>query len=315
MSEKKTNTYREAYASACRRMKEAGVCDDDLENDAMRLLTYCIRKSWLWLTMHDDEPLDPAAAARYGELIDRRIDNEPMAYLTGRVYFYENNFSITPGVLIPRIDTEVLVDQTLARIDKRRKYQILELGCGSGAVVASVVMLRHYIKGLAVDIDPAAVALARENLAYYELDKRIQVLQGDWFEPVGKQRKFNFIISNPPYISKAEMAGLPESVKKEPEQALWGGEDGLDCYRKILPDAYRALEDNGWCLVEIGWKQGSAVRAMFRSVGFMNIDIYKDDGLRNRVVAGQKNGVQRMERRIRYWKVKRGLPQLRLFGK
>jgi L-threonylcarbamoyladenylate synthase len=284
----------------------------------MELLAFCCQKEKLALLLDLDELLDPALAERYRELTVRLAGHEPMAYLTGNVVFGGREFHIAPGVLIPRDDTMTLVRQALARLDLLSPYRILELGCGSGAVIATLALERPHLQCLATDIDALAIAVARENLSRHDIAGRVQVFQGNWFEPLGRedrqdrqdrqgkqdkegsqdregrqdrqdrQDKFHLILSNPPYISAVEMAELPESVKKEPETALWGGEDGLDCFRELLPDAFDRLEDNGWCLMEIGWKQGQAVKALFESAGYCDVSIHQDEAGRDRVVAGRR---------------------------
>gem|GEM_PF-1772 len=281
-------TGREAYADACRRLRDAGFTQEAAGREALELLAFCAGKDNLRLLLDMDAPMDPASAERFVEAVRRLAGDEPMAYITGSRIFGDMEYKVAPGVLIPREDTLVLVEQALARLAPDTEARLLELGSGSGAVIAAVASARPGARGVAVDIDPLAVELTRENLELHGLAERVQAVRGSWLEPVGGQGKFHMILSNPPYISTAEMAGLPESVKKEPAGALWGGEDGLDSYRQILPAAFEALADNGWCLVEIGWKQGATVKAMLEGAGFHDVDIYRDKGDRDRVAAGRK---------------------------
>ena len=293
--EKPVTTLREAYAEACLQLKNAGHTQEAAGREAMELLAFYRGESGLKLLLSLDAAMDPGGAERYRQAVARLAKDEPKAYIIGSQEFYGYDFSVRPGLLIPRRDSEILVGQALSRLAPETGGRVLELGCGSGALIAALALARPDIRGLAVDIDPLAVETAKENIARHGLSGRIQVLRGSWFEPVDQREKFSLILSNPPYITTAEMAELPESVKKEPERALWGGDDGLDCYRQILPAAFAALEAGGWCLVEIGWKQGPAVKAMLETAGFSGAAVYQDEGGRDRVAAGFKKISDAME--------------------
>lgn len=169
-----------------------------------------------------------------------------------------------------------------------RPRRVLELGVGSGAVIGSLAAIRQGFTGVAVDLAPEALALAAENFRRLGVAQRIELRQGSWYEPVADGEGFDLILSNPPYITTGEMAELPEEVLAEPRLALWGGEDGLDCYRLIVPGAWPRLTAGGWLLVEIGWLQGPAVAELFRRQGFSGVTILTDGGGRDRVVLGQK---------------------------
>ena len=265
---------------------QAGFSEADACRDAKELLSFCLGKEGLQLLLDFDCAMIQTDADRFDEASGRLAEHEPLAYITGRQDFCGLDVFVLPGVLIPRHDTLVLVEQTLARLQEDKAVQVLELGCGSGAVISALALARPLLQGFAVDVDPLAIRVTRENLNRYNLSERIRLIQCSWFEGIDRKEKFDLILSNPPYISTAEMKDLDTSVKKEPEKALWGGYDGLDPYREILPAAYAALKCGGWCLTEIGWKQGEAVKAMFISAGFCSVEIYRDEGNRNRVVAG-----------------------------
>ena len=281
-------TARQAYTLACRKLEDTGFAKEEACREAKELLAFCLGKDGLRLLLDFDEPLDPAQATRFAKATERLAGNEPMAYITGRQEFAGLDISVVPGVLVPRWDTMILVEQALARIPQNEAVRLLELGCGSGAVVVALAAARPLLTGLAIDADPAAVSLTRNNLRRFGLSERIRVIQSSWFTGIDKTERFDILVSNPPYLSSAEMTALDESVKREPVTALWGGEDGLDAYRQILPGAYRALDTNGWCLVEIGWKQGNVVSSMFQAAGFSHVRVAQDEGRRDRVVAGQR---------------------------
>ena len=279
-------TIRAAYRKACQMLKNVGFPADEANRDARELLSFTLHKDSLRVLLDFDMPLDCAEEASFMEAVCRRANHEPMAYIEGIQAFGGMDIHITPGVLIPRQDTLVLVDQALSRIPEGKPVRVLDLGCGSGVVIAALAMARPQIQGLAVDKDTLAIQTTRTNLERLGLSRRIRLLQSDWFAEINKDERFDVILSNPPYISTAEMQALDASVQKEPAAALWGGADGMDAYRAILPAAYHALDCDGWCLVEIGWKQGAVVKTIFADAGFSCVEVYTDEGGRDRVIEG-----------------------------
>ena len=260
IDEKKGSTARLAYVTACKYLTEAGFDDDAAHRNARDLLAYIRGMSGLNLLLHFDDQLSTDEGSRYDEAITRLADHEPIAYIIGSQEFAGFDIQLTPGVLIPRHDSLVLVNQALERLPKDKPARILELGCGSGAVILAVASARPFVTGVAIDIDPLAIETSRLNFARYGVSDRIELIQVSWSDYSCESGSFDMVLSNPPYISTEEMLDLDASVKKEPHLALWGGRDGLDCYRRILPLSRRVLRDGACCLVEIGWKQGQAVR-------------------------------------------------------
>ena len=277
---------RQAYATAYDALLKAGFADAEARMDALDLLAYIKGVSGLDLLLGLGELLSDSEAALYSEVVKRRLGHEPMAYITGWQDFGGFDLRLTPGVLIPRRDTLTLVEQALARLSEDKPYRVLELGCGSGAVILSVAKARPLVWGMAIDIDPLAIESSRQNFDLYGVSDRIELRQASWDEGFCREDSFDMILSNPPYLSTEEMLGLDAAVMHEPEQALWGGEDGLDCYRRILPLSRRLLRAGGLCLVEIGWKQGQAVMDIYKASGYHDVAIVQDEGLRDRVVCG-----------------------------
>lgn len=222
----------------------------------------------------------------FEDLVNKRHSNIPLQYLLGTQDFMGLEFVVNKSVLIPRSDTEVLVEETLHLAQKTGgSLKILDLCTGSGAIGIS---LAHYLPEIdvtAVDISPEALDIARANAKRHKVSNRVKFIQGDLFQPIGGEF-FHIITSNPPYISSSEMEELPQDVKKEPFLALWGGKDGLDFYRKIIRESVNYLIPSGWLLVEIGWQQGEAVRNLFIEKGFSQCEIIKDWADHDRVVKG-----------------------------
>jgi release factor glutamine methyltransferase len=282
------DTGRAAYTQACRALKQAGWDEDTAGREARELLTFCWGKEGLRLLLDFPQPLPPPVAERYEALIRRRLAGEPIAYLTGRQYFAQREWQAAPGVLIPRMDTEILLAAVLARLPAERPTLALELGCGSGAVIGAAAAARPLLRAWAVDIEPRAIELTRANLRLAGVAERVTTLTGSWYEPVPMDLSFDLIFANPPYLTAAEMTALPAEVRWEPATALSGGGDGLSCYREILPEAGRRLRPGGWCVLEIGWRQGDAVRDLLAGAGFTALAVLRDLGDRDRVALGQK---------------------------
>ena len=285
-TENRDDTARKAFTDATRDLVRAGFTQEDARRSAQTLLAFSLEKVGLQLLLDFDRLISPAEKSRYQDAVRRLASHEPMAYITRWQDFGYLEIQVAPGVLIPRTDTLILVEAALSRLDKDRETRVLELGCGSGAVMTALLSARPQAQGLAIDVDPLALEVTQANLARLGLADRARLEQGSWFEKISAEEKFDLIVSNPPYLTTKEMANVDESVKKEPAMALWGGCDGLDAYRAILPPAYGALREGAWCLVEIGWKQGSAVKGMFDSLGYAHTEIHQDAGARDRVVAG-----------------------------
>jgi release factor glutamine methyltransferase len=220
--------------------------------------------------------------------LDRRERREPVARIIGRKGFWKIMLNVGPGVLIPRADTETILDVVLPAFDEQSRFQMLDLGVGSGAILLAILAERPHATGLGTDISEDAIAVARDNAARLGLEARASFLYGDWTQGMA-DASFDVVVSNPPYIAREVIEGLePEVRLHEPMVALNGGEDGLDHYRTLAPEILRVLRPGGLFAVEIGYDQAEAVTALFEAAGAGDVRVVKDLGTRDRVVAGTK---------------------------
>lgn len=230
--------------------------------DAEVLLSHVLKKERIYLYVHFDEPLEAGELAAYKELIKQRINHVPVAYLLGQKEFMGLTFKVTPATLIPRPDTEILVQAAVERLRGRASCSFADIGTGSGAICLSVLSFVPESYAATVDISPEARAVAEENAGSLGLSERIEFFTGDLLEPV-RDRRFTAILSNPPYIPEKDIEGLQEEVRcKEPYGALSGGQDGLDFYRRLCSEAPALLEDGGFMAFEVGIGQAAKVAAL-----------------------------------------------------
>ena len=267
---------REALAQAIQRLDAAGIAD--APRDARLLLAHAlgIAPDRLTLVLRDPAGAEQAA---FGEAIARRAAREPVSHITGRRLFWGRAFHVTADVLDPRPETETLIAEALGAPFTR----LLDLGTGSGAILLTLLAERPAARGLGCDLSPAALAVAEGNAATLGLSGRAEFRQGDWFGPV--EGRFDLIVSNPPYIAEAEMAGLAPEVLREPRMALTPGGDGLDAYRAIARGAGAHLTPGGRLMVEIGPTQGAAVAGLMAAAGLQGIALHPDFDGRDRVVS------------------------------
>jgi release factor glutamine methyltransferase len=233
--------------------------------DAEVLLAETLGVDRVALYTHFDQPLHPEELARFKKLLQRRLQREPVAYIIGRREFWSLPFKVTPDVLIPRPETEILVAETLkilsAPAGTGQNFRILEIGTGSGAI--SIVLAKECPSAslVATDLSAKALAIAQENASHLGVGERIQFLQGDLFAPLEKEPVFELIITNPPYIAEVDFPSLPPEVLGfEPRLALDGGKDGLNFFRSVLPRVGEFLNPGGWFLAEIGAGQEGKIR-------------------------------------------------------
>jgi len=256
--------------------------------DAEWLLSHVLGQSRSWLYSHGDDAVDAALAARFDDLVDRRIAGEPVAYLVGRRGFWCFDLQVTPDTLIPRPETERLVELALERMPRDRRLRVVDLGTGSGAIALALAHERPMAEVVATDASAAALEIARGNALGLELE-RIEFRAGSWFQPL-KGERFELIVSNPPYIAETDAHLGQGDLRHEPRSALVSGIDGLDAIRAIAAGAARHLQAGGWLLVEHGWEQGRAVRALLRSAGLLEIRTARDLGDRDRVTMARGPG-------------------------
>jgi release factor glutamine methyltransferase len=254
--------------------------------DAEWLLAHVLEKSRSWLYAHGDDALPDEAAQRYRAFLDRRIAGEPLAYLTGRKGFWRFELHVTPDTLIPRPETELLVELALAHLPRDRPVRIADLGTGSGAIALALAYERPRAQIVAVDASAAALEVARGNARALRLPN-IEFRLGDWCEPLGDDT-FDVIASNPPYIALGDLH--LDALRYEPESALSSGHDGLDAIRAILRGAPAQLRPGGALLVEHGWEQGADVRALFKAQGLTLVETARDVEQRERVTSGLRPG-------------------------
>lgn len=237
-----------------------------------------------------DRVVDKPELEALHALVKRAGEHEPVAYLVGRCEFYSLPLAITRDCLIPRPETELLVERAVNFLRKRPSPQaVLDLCTGSGCIAAAVAKNVPEVQVVATDICDAALSVAAKNIKAFKLSERVRLLTGDLFDPVVKgldAAAFDLVVSNPPYVSDAEYEGLDKNVKDyEPKQALLAGPDGLDVYRRITARVGEFLKPDGILMLEIGYAQGPAVRAMLEEAGgFGEIRIEKDLSNNDRIV-------------------------------
>ena len=254
-------TIREILKAATARLERAGVPNADY--DAAQMLAHVLGEDALMMRLNNHRAVDARKQAAYEAMLARREAREPMQYILGEAGFMGLTFRVAPGVLCPRPDTEILCEEALRRI--RPGMRVLDIGTGSGALAVSIARLAPESRVTAVDVSDTALAIARDNARSNGADVRF--VRSDCFGALAGER-FDMIISNPPYIDRQEMEMLMPEVRQEPALALFGGEDGLDFYRRISREAGTYLSEGGVLLFEIGWRQKDAVAALLsRCIG------------------------------------------------
>jgi release factor glutamine methyltransferase len=276
-------TSRTMLAEARRALAVAGV--DSAHLDAEVLLARACGVSRAML-MTGSVRIDPEKIRKFRRMVARRAEHEPLAYIIGRKEFFSLDFEVTPAVLIPRPETETLVEEALKFLAPRESPRVLDIGTGSGAISVAIAMNALDAHLVATDISEAALEVARRNAMRHRCEDRIDFIRVDLFH--SGDARFDLIVSNPPYIADGDLDALqPEIRLHEPCLALSAGPDGLDFYRRIAADCRSRLNPDGAVIVEIGAGQASAVEALFRRAGFSNIDAVRDLARIERVIRAQ----------------------------
>jgi release factor glutamine methyltransferase len=257
---------------------------DEARREAALLLRHALRVSDTWLVAHDNDAVDAETAAVYRVLIERRAAGEPVAYLTGVRGFHALELRVTPDVLIPRPETELLVECALRRLPIDLACAVADLGTGSGAIALAVAHARPCARVVATDASAAALQVARGNAERLGL-ANVEFAQGDWCAALGAAR-FDVIATNPPYVAAGDSHLAQGDLRFEPSMALASGVDGLDAIRRIVRDAPAHLAAHGWLLLEHGFEQGAAVRDLLRRYEYAGVFTEHDFEGRERVSGG-----------------------------
>ena len=268
-------TLREWLERAAAQL-ESGPHPEKARRDAETLLLHSIGKNRAWLLTHRDEPFAGCRAVGYWSLVERRGRGEPIQYITGECEFYGLPFRVTPDVLIPRPETEHLVEKVIDILPLFLKPRIVDVGTGSGAIAIALAHECPSARLTATDRSASALDIARENAQRTGFAHRIRFLRGDLLAPVSGEH-FDIIASNPPYIPSNDRESLSVEVRDyEPALALFAGPDGLDVYRRLIPPAFAALVSGGFLLLEIGFTQVRAIETLLRSAGFEAVEFTAD---------------------------------------
>ena len=281
-------TIKSALASAT-----ALLNTEEATLEAQLLLQHVLNVNRAWLIAHQNDALDvkdgePNTHADYRALINRRIKGEPIAYILGVREFYGLNLKVTPATLIPRPDTETLVDAALAKIPLQKNLNMCDLGTGSGAIALAIAKHRPQAFVIALDASQAALDIAIENAENLKIPN-VDFVLSDWFSALCQKnnpQKFDVIVSNPPYIEASDAHLNQGDLRFEPISALASGQDGLDDIRNIIAIAPQHLNPQGWLLLEHGYNQAEQVAVLLKQAGFSEIETVKDLGGNNRVTLG-----------------------------
>ncbi len=260
---------KEALASASDQLRESS---DTARLDAELLLEYVTGTTRLAFITDPDMDLSELQQQQFFAFIKRRQQHEPVAYLTGRREFFGRSFTVSPEVLIPRPDTETIVEEALRIIDSKEVSEVLDLGTGSGCIAVTLAAERPELHVMATDISSEAIAVAKQNAANLQVDDRVNFYCGDWFQVLHPEALFSLIVSNPPYVA----AGDPETYAGavfEPERALYAADGGVAVLEQLLREGIRYLNPGGVLLLEIGHQQGDRLYQFVREAALPYDDV------------------------------------------
>ena len=278
-------TIKELLNQAVIMLKNENI--DAPKNKARMLLQATLKKSKEYLMIYDKEEVNNIQRDKYIKNVKRLILGEPLQYITGKQEFMKLNFLVTKDLLIPRADTEILVEKVIEIAEKIANPTILDLCTGSGAIAVS---LAKYVKNVhicATDISPKAIEIAKTNAELNGVKNNIEFIESNLFDKL-KGKKFDIIVSNPPYIETDTIKTLSKDVQNEPKLALDGGKDGLDFYRRISEDGHKFLNRQGYLCLEIGYNQKNAVKQILeKKKRYVNIHCIKDLCENDRVIIAQ----------------------------
>jgi release factor glutamine methyltransferase len=290
-------TAKDALFAAVQRLREAGIPSARL--DAEVLLTHVLGTGREYLYAHPERRLDFDEYERYQAVLERRLTRLPVAYITGKKEFMSLDFTVDEHVLIPRPETEVLVEEVIFRVGSRigisspedRPTIIADIGTGSGAIAVSIAWFLKTAEIIATDISADALIMARKNSKKHQVDNRIKFLQGDLLSPLsreGLERQLTAIVSNPPYLSRRAMAAVSPEVALEPKSALLGGEEGLDFSFAILEQSGPYLAPGGFVALEVGHDQAEIIADFAKKdLGYGKVEVIRDlAGIQRVVIAG-----------------------------
>jgi release factor glutamine methyltransferase len=281
-------TLRQALARAATQLETSPWLRADAGRDALVLLLHTLEISRATYLADSVRVLESAQQVGYDGLIQRRLAHEPIQYITGQQEFYGLSLGVTPAVLIPRPETEQLVEAVLAELDSQATLRILDVGTGSGAIAIALAHHLPHARITATDFSSTALEVAAENAARHSLTERIRFVEVDLMRaPSHNEASFDAIVSNPPYVPSADREGMHPQVRDyEPATALFAGEDGLDIYRRLIPQARAALRPGGLLALEIGHGQRDAIASLL--AGWNEIRFVDDLQLIPRVVLARK---------------------------
>jgi release factor glutamine methyltransferase len=254
--------------------------------DAETLLLHLIGKNKAWLMAHAEDEFAGCAAIGYAGLLERRRRGEPIQYITGETEFYGLPFHVDHNVLIPRPETEHLVEKVLNLAAQFERPRIVDVGTGSGAIAIALACKLPAAQITATDLSASALNVARENAERNRVTNRIRFLEGDLLTPVADEQ-FEFVVSNPPYVAESDQGSLAVEVREhEPSTALFAGAHGLDIYKRLIPCARASIVASGFLALEIGYGQAAAVSSLLKNSGFAQIEFIADlQGIDRVVVA------------------------------
>lgn len=277
-------SIQEALTRAVVRLQSNPDAHPELE--ARLLLCHILRQPQSHLYAWPEKALESQQLAAYNALIEKRCNGTPIAYLTGAREFWSLTLKVTPDTLIPRPETELLVERALAHLGDCTNARVADLGTGSGAIAAALASERPGWQITATDRSAAALKVAKENFCQLQLSN-ITCRKGDWYEAVIEDERFDLIVSNPPYIEQDDPHLIQGDLPSEPRKALASGPDGLDDIRHIIQHAPAHLRPGGWLLLEHGFEQGNAVRKLLSQAGFQQICTHLDLAGLERVTEGK----------------------------
>lgn len=276
MNQKNQWTLKLLLDDTIQKFQHVGI--EQPEVDAKWMLMNYFDYSTVDYILNQNKVLDPLMVENFGKEVQRRLNREPLQYIHGYQQFRSLDFAVDPSVLIPRPETEMLIDLIIDH-EEKEQAKILDIGTGTGCIAISLLWERKHWEGIALDISVDALDMAKKNVKTHEMEKRLQCIHSDLFSGLGEAhyKSFDVIVSNPPYIPDEDLHSLePEVAQYEPHSALFGGEDGLDFYRRITKESPAYLKEGGQLFYEIGIHQSEAIVNMMEEEGFSHISVVND---------------------------------------